>query len=700
MFSQVADIEWQNTIGGDLDDFIADVVETIDGGYIVGGYSNSNLSGDKTEVKHQNDYWVIKLDNVGNIQWQNTIGGNKDDYLKCIKQTPDGGYILAGNSNSDISYDKSEACIGLSDYWIVKLNGAGNIEWQNTIGGSASDDLFALCLTSDGGYMIGGSSRSDISGDKTENRYGVDDYWIVKLNSSGNIQWQNTIGGDQSDVLKSLKQTSDGGFILGGNSASSISGDKTESHIGLGTATSDYWIVKINISGVIEWQNTIGGTSIESLYDIEQTTDGGYIIAGSSYSDISDDKSENCFLSDLGYHFEDYWVVKVDNLGVIEWENTIGGKGGDRLVSVEETSDGNFILGGGGNSLISGDVTEAMLGLWIVKINNEGNIIWQNAIGTSSGAGGGEIHQTSDDGYIIAGGAAGPISGDKTEPGLGAQDYWIIKLFPDCVLTPEMCNSIDDNCNGLIDDDVTETISISAAGITTFCDGGSVLLNATTSGPNYQWKKNGANITGATSSTYLANTKGTFTCETISACDIQESTGIFVNVQMNPPAAITAGGPTTFCMGSSVVLSANTGGGLSYKWFKNGISIPGANSSNYTVTTAGNYKCRVTKVVTGCAKNSNIIIVTVPCKEGEEVTVENELIIYPNPNNGSFNVTCTTTQNNSNILVIYNALGQQIYAQLIFTESGRINENIVLNNLAVGVYFIHLNGKVQKLIIE
>ena len=274
---------------------------------------------------------------------------------------------------------------------------------------------------------------------------------------------------------------------------------------------------------------------------------------------------------------------------------------------------------------------------------------------------------------------------------------------------------IDDNCNGLIDDDVIETISISPAGPTTFCQGNSVILNATTSGPNYQWKKNGVNIPGAILSSYTVTTKGTYTCETSSACDTEISTGIFVNVQKNPPASITAGGATTFCEGGSVVLTANTGAGLSYKWYKDAVLIPGATSINYTATTAGIYKCNVTKTATGCNKNSNGIMVTVPCKEGEELSSNSNFTIFPNPNNGTFKLVCNSPHGALSplqggprgviiSLEIFNSLNQQIHSQQINSPNGNINETISIPNLSSGIYFVKLktgnNYSQQKLIIE
>ncbi len=159
-----SDIEWQNTIGGNSDDELYSVIETTDGGYLLGGWSWSGISGDKSEVSQgYNDYWVVKLDGSGDILWQNTIGGYSTDELSSVIQTIDGGYLLGGYSYSGISGDKTEANQGYHpDYWVVKLDGFGNILWQNNIGGNTTDDLYSVIQTTDGGYLLGGESSSGI----------------------------------------------------------------------------------------------------------------------------------------------------------------------------------------------------------------------------------------------------------------------------------------------------------------------------------------------------------------------------------------------------------------------------------------------------------------------------------------------------------------------------------------------------------
>ncbi|MFI5219657.1 MAG: T9SS type A sorting domain-containing protein [Bacteroidia bacterium] len=428
-FSQTAPaIQWQNTFGGNSTDWLNSINQAADGGFICGGYSTSILSCDKTEnIIGFGDFWVVKLDSSGSIQWQNTIGGMDIDYLQSMFNTNDGGYICGGSSSSNISGDKTENSLGANDYWVVKLDSSGNIQWQNTIGGSLSEAIWSIAQTADGGYICGGNSNSDISGDKTENSMGGSDYWVVKLNSAGAIQWQNTIGGDSTDYLNSISQTADGGYICGGSSLSNISGDKTENCIG-GT---DYWVVKLDSSGTIQWQNTIGGNSYESVFSVFQTPDGGYIIGGSSNSNISGDKTEN------SQGLEDYWIVKLSSSGIIQWQNTIGGNSGETLRDTRQTSDGGYIMGGLSDSNISGDKTENCLGgsdFWVIKLNASGNIQWQNTIGGNGYDGLYSVTETNDGGYMLGGDSQSIISGDKTENSCNnSTDFWVVRLYPDTI---------------------------------------------------------------------------------------------------------------------------------------------------------------------------------------------------------------------------------------------------------------------------
>lgn len=415
-------IAWQKTIGGDARDELWSTIQTSDGNIVLAGSSSSSNTGNNTVNNNgSDDFWLVKMDLAGNILWQKSIGGNASDDLRSIKQTFDGGFILGGNSRSDISGDKTEGNKGEDDYWVVKTDSLGNIQWQKTIGGNDQDFFRDIIQTGDGGYFLGGYSKSPTSGDKTENSKGEQDYWVIRLSSTGNIQWQKTIGGDARDELNSVFETNDGGFILGGTSFSEISGNKTAASKGY----SDYWVVKLSSLGSIEWQKAIGGQYYDELHSIQQTSDNGYILGGYSGSDISGDKTEN-FVGSF-----DYWIVKLNSSGNVVWQNTIGGSDLDYLFSINATSDGGYILGGYSKSPNSGDKEENLNGLydyWVVKVDELGKMEWQKSIGGTAFDYFTSVIQTSDKNYIISGHSKSSISGDKTENSYGSFDYWVLKL--------------------------------------------------------------------------------------------------------------------------------------------------------------------------------------------------------------------------------------------------------------------------------
>jgi len=307
--------QWDKDFGGANGDQLTAIQQTADGGFILGGMSASNISGDKTQASYGNwDYWILKLDAQGNKTWDKDFGGGATDQLSAIKQTADGGFILAGSSASDSSGNKSQHSRGALDYWVVKTDANGNLLWDKNFGGADMDKLYAVQQTSDGGYILGGSSWSLSGGDKTESSYGSEDFWMVKIDSLGNKEWDKDFGGFDSDILYSLVQTSDGGFLAGGRSGSDIGGNKTQPLWG----GYDYWLVKLDASGNKQWDRSYGGTGNEDEFgNITLTPDSGYLIAGTSYSQISGDKSE----SNLGQ--EQSWIIKLDSLFNKQWDKTI-----------------------------------------------------------------------------------------------------------------------------------------------------------------------------------------------------------------------------------------------------------------------------------------------------------------------------------------------------------------------------------------
>ncbi|MEZ5199037.1 MAG: hypothetical protein R2764_22440 [Bacteroidales bacterium] len=348
-------IIWETNLASGSDDFGQSGQQTDDGGYIVLGYSYT-FSGNSNNYG-KNDYWAVKLSDIGAVEWEKNFGGSDHDYGESILQTTDGGYILAGHTESnDIDVTGNN---GGYDYFIIKLFESGSIEWNTTLGGSDWDKATDIKQTSDGGYIVtgySGSSDGDVGGNN-----GNFDYWVVKLSSTGILEWEKNLGGSGLEWANSIQQTSDNGYITAGYSGSS------DGDVGGNNGSFDYWIVKLTSSGAIEWEKNYGGTNSEEAYSIIQTLDGGYLIAGSSNSNDGD----------IGGNqgMKDYWIVKVSSTGVMEWEKNLGGSNDDVAYSVKQVADGGYIIMGDSGSS-DGDVsaTYGNNDFWVVKLDADGNI--------------------------------------------------------------------------------------------------------------------------------------------------------------------------------------------------------------------------------------------------------------------------------------------------------------------------------------
>lgn len=417
-FGQAPPIAWQKSYGSTMSDYGESIQPTSDGGYITIGVSGAN-DNDASGNKGFDDVWVIKLDNIGNIQWQKNFGGTDYDQGLDIHQTLDGGYIfLALTRSNDLDVSGNHSLVGQSDYWVVKLSNTGAIQWKKCYGGSSWEGYNQggkMILTKDGGYCFAGSSRSndgDVSG-----KHGQEDVWVVKLDIVGNIQWQKCYGSNDNDSGYDITETTDGGYIVCSVNGSNISGDVTQIY-----GAGDAWLIKINSSGLIQWQKTYGGPNLERAHKVRQTVDKGYIFCswtGANGNDVIGYKGGN----------NDYWIVRTDSNGVIKWAKCFGGTGGDIPHGLGTTNDGGYVIVGNSYSL-DGDITSNIYAddMWVIKIDDFGNIVWQKNYGGNVSDYGLYIIQTSDNGFIISGWSSS-TNGDVTS-NKGYQDMWIVKLNP------------------------------------------------------------------------------------------------------------------------------------------------------------------------------------------------------------------------------------------------------------------------------
>lgn len=657
LWSQVPGIRWQNTLNASGTDFIRSMQVTPSGDYLIAGTSNSDASPDKAE-KYKgngalNDYWIVKMDRFGHIIWENTIGGKMDDWVSKIIYTPDGGSLVAGSSMSNAGADKAENSMGLTDYWVVKLGASGNILWQNTIGGPSHDYLTDIIPLVDGGYMLMGESISAAGGDKTEAAKGSYDYWLVKIDASGNVVWQKAYGGSDYDYATGIESTADGGYLVAGYSKSPVSGDKTLAGFG----QYDYWVLKINASGTIIWQQVYGSSANDYLTDIAASPDGNYVLIGQTDGGISGNKTT------ASYGLTDYWLIKIDPDGNIVWQTNLGGSNHDFGMSVAVDATGNIYADGTSISAVSGVKTQTSYGAdqWIVKLNSTGTLLWDRTLQDSGDEQTSRIAIANDGGLLVGGGVMSNSGYDKIEPMYGYYDYWLVQFEPLCAT--EICNGLDDDCDGVADDGYADSVFVIASGPTSFCKFYSVDLTAYYTSPTIQWQRNGINIAGATSATYHATKTGDYRAVATTACDVFTSPITHVIMYNFPVATIAADGPVAFCAGGSVNLYSTTAGAAgdyTYTWYKGPSPIAGATNSTYTATTSGNYKLLVTPIISGCADYSNVIAVSVTCKtEPDEMVFHSS--ISPNPSDGMFTIEVEAPTVESVQIEVWNMSGAKVF---------------------------------------
>ena len=400
--NEKGNLDWQKSFGGSGADFLESIALTNDGGFILAGESSSpgtasdnKKDGDKIGACRGNDdFWIIKLNAAGGEEWQKTIGGFGEEKLKVIKQTKDGGYIIGGASSSDQSGDKKQDCFGNLDYWIVKLDTKGTIEWQKTYGGSYFDILRSLEQTTDGGYIVGGYSNSPASGNKATDTNGIGDFWILKLDAKGQQVWQKTIGGDQDDQLYVVHQTFDGNYIVGGNSNSGVSNEKNKS-----TANgTDFWVLKLDQDGGILWQETYDIGAVDILTSLLENKDHTLVLSGFAQGEpikkamVSKpklDTAKNLLGSltkktnttnspenkDMKSGTGDYVTIKTNEKGDEIWRKTIGSRSEDILKKTIEVRDGGYLLVGTSMGAASEDkkTTNGSADFWAVKLKDKEN---------------------------------------------------------------------------------------------------------------------------------------------------------------------------------------------------------------------------------------------------------------------------------------------------------------------------------------
>ncbi|MCG8400916.1 MAG: copper amine oxidase N-terminal domain-containing protein [Firmicutes bacterium] len=349
------EVEWENTMGGKQADRGFSALQTPDGGYIVVGETYSSSA--RRHGAGGYDAYLVKLDAAGQKRGKHTYGGSKNDSGAFVARTTDGGLIITGTTQS-YSEDRDK------QVFLVKTNDRGEKQWRRALGGAGEDTGACVDQTADGGYIVVGETNSFGAGDY--------DVYLIKTDASGKVEWEKTFGGKEDDHGTWVRQTGDKGYILAGKTAS------------FGVRGYDAYLVKIGPNGDTRWETTVGGEGWDIPEVVEQTSDGGYIVVGKT----SSFQSGNF----------DIHLIKIDSSGNIQWENAIGGKGWDIGKTVRQTVDGGYVVAGFSNSSDAGEFE-----FYLAGTDAGGKKLWEKTLEEGEYDERFSVRCTEDGGYIIAG---------------------------------------------------------------------------------------------------------------------------------------------------------------------------------------------------------------------------------------------------------------------------------------------------------
>lgn len=454
--AQAPSIQWQKSFGAVSSDYGRDVKQTIDGGYIMVGHTISNAGAYASN--HGNfDILIIKMDANGELEWQRLFGGSAIDIAKSVITTSDGGYIVAGYTESN-DFDVV-GNHGREDCWIIKLDSQGSIEWKKCYGGTQDDYCDTIIQTSDGGYAVAGFSGS------TDGNVSIaspsEGCWILKLDTTGNISWQRKFQANlySSGAKIDIKETPDNAFLFSYS-------DSSPNGITEGSITyyySDIFVKKIDSSGNnVLFDRHYGGSFTESAGEIIPTNDFGFILACTSMSNNLDVSGHHGIPSTPSTSGTlDIWVMKADSNGTIQWQKSLGGSSNEYFGLVQKTQDDDYIVLGSTTSNdgdVSGNHYSTSEDYWLIRLSENGTVLWKKCYGGTGSDVATSLQITTDNGYILSG-YSNSINGDITSNN-GVWDAWAVKLAAEQLSIPDFQQ------NGLVvyPNPATNLINIKTAG--------------------------------------------------------------------------------------------------------------------------------------------------------------------------------------------------------------------------------------------
>jgi PKD repeat protein len=373
---------WNKTYGSSNKELCYNSLQTADKGYLMVGFGQL--------ADGHSDILAVRTDADGRELWKNYYGGSGNEQALGAAETGDGGYLIVGYSDSFAA----PGDIYAGNMFVVRTDASGTELWNKTYGGKYFEEGDVPLQTADGGFVIAGATMSYGNGSN--------DFWLVRMDASGNELWNKTYGGAKNDAANSLIQTSDGGYVLTGSTESFGNGDN------------DFYMVKTDAEGNLQWSKTFGGAKYDSCGDVQQTSDGGYILTGStcSFGVIGFDGNGN--------PVQNVYLIKTDASGNAVWSKTYGGVERECGFSVRQTNDGGYIVSGRMTENTD-DLSSWQEDLYLLKTDANGYELWNSTFASGDKyEEGGTIWLTNDGGYVV--------SGSSESYGNGSYDFYLVKL--------------------------------------------------------------------------------------------------------------------------------------------------------------------------------------------------------------------------------------------------------------------------------
>lgn len=550
---------WDKRFGGTGQDNLEVFYPLSDGTFLAGGNSMSGIGGDKTQASQGAcDFWVVKIDANGTKIWDKRFGGGGGDYMEGALELANGKILLIGYSGSSATGDKTQNIFGGEDYWILEIDQNGIKIWDKDFGGTNDDYAYQAIECPDHNIIIAGYSASGVGGNKTTVNYGANDQWLVKIDTLGNLLNQFSIGGSSNEIRSGIDISNDGFIYTSFETASSASGNITSTSFG-GT---DYMIFKLDQNLNEIWQKRFGSTSGDYSPHVG-CVNNKISLCGYSYGGISGNKT----VANHGDY--DYWNVIVDQNGICASQKTFGGNGSDDTQwQIFKTNQNNMMAVGTSYSGISGDKTQSNLGgeqTWAVLFDTLNNVIWDRTVLDQGHDELGYCCQLANGSFIIGNVCSSNAGGDKTQNGQGGSDYFMICLAPSAV--PEANFYANQN--------------VCVGSCINFSYTGSMYPVGT-----LQWSFQGGNPATATgyNPQICYTTPGYYDVQVIATNSLGADTLLipnYIHVLQNVNPVLTYSGG---------VLQCNTGASsVSFQWYLNGAAISGATDSTFIPMIDGVY---------------------------------------------------------------------------------------------------------------